>query len=145
MELRDLPDSVSLGLYWSAIASIMVVPIGTALKSWKLPALIYLLIMMVCVVGHWMVESGGGTRRMAMALAWLAGAALAVSLIGFGVYAIATFEPYCTPSRTLICFKSEDQQRTGNHLSAMLPITGGTILLIVLIAIAVRAFRNRIP
>ncbi|MFD0853909.1 hypothetical protein ACFQ07_16850, partial [Actinomadura adrarensis] len=139
-----LPDGVRLGLYWSAVASVIVVPVGIALRSWEFPALAFLAITTVCTVGHWMTEHGEGTRFAAMTIAWCAGAALGLALIGFGVYAIVAFEPHCVPTGNLVCFDSESTQRIENHLYALLPITGGAILLAVLTAVAVRAYRDRL-
>lgn len=142
MRFGQLRDGVRLGLYWSAFASVIVVPVGIALRSWEVPVLAVLLIMAVCVAGDLMVERGEGTRAIAMAVAWCAGAALALALIGFGVHAIVAFEPYCRSGAGFVCFETVGEQRVRNHMSAMLPILGGAGLLTVLVAVAVRAFRD---
>ncbi|TDD62584.1 hypothetical protein E1293_44015 [Actinomadura darangshiensis] len=139
MRLGRLPDGFGLGLYVSAFAALLVVPAGIALRSWELPALVLLAIMIVCVAGTWLVHRGEGSRITVMVVAWCAGAALGAGLIAFGVYAIVSFEPHCVSGPAFTCFDTVAEQRASNFWSALLlPIGGGTILLAVLLTIAVR-------
>jgi hypothetical protein len=100
--------------------------------------------MMVCVVGRSILPP-----VVAVVVAWCAGAALAVGLIAFGVYAIVTFEPHCVTSEVYECFRTVGEQRGSATRAAMLPIIGGTVLLIILVVVGVRsaldAYRDSRP
>ncbi|MEW2355482.1 hypothetical protein [Spirillospora sp. NPDC029432] len=139
---EGIRDGAGLGLYISAFASVFVIPIGIALRSWEVPALAYLAIMAVCAAGGWMRAYGPATAALAWAVAWCAGAALAVALIAFGIHAIVAFEPHCQTTDVYVCFDTVGEQRGANNRAALLPIIGGAVLLTVLLVVGARAAVN---
>lgn len=148
MQRMSLRESLGLGGYVSACASVIVVPVGIALRSWMVPVLAIGAIMVVCIVGWSILPRTTAGGVVAVVVAWCAGAVVGIALIAFGVYAIVTAEPHCVSSPAFECFDSAEEQRARTIRMAMLPIVGGAVLLIVLTVVGVRglldAYRGRV-
>ncbi|MDX6353155.1 MAG: hypothetical protein QOF98_58 [Streptomyces sp.] len=139
-----LHRGAKLGLYWSIVAALIVVPIGIALGSPLIPLLSILAIMLACVLGTWLVSVGDSGRTTVLVASWCLGLALALALIGFGIWTIYDFSPSCRSTPQFVCFDTPAEQRTKAMVDSLLyPISGGTVLLLVLASPAVRYVRRR--
>jgi hypothetical protein len=138
MELLTLRECLRLAAYWCAVAAVIAVPVGIGLRSWLVPAAVFLLITAGCVVYGWVLPRHEALIVGGAALALLAGMAVGAALIGFGVHAFITAEPHCVTTEYYLCFDTAEEQVAQTRRFTMLPIIGGTILVSVLAVVAWR-------
>jgi hypothetical protein len=86
------------------------VPIGIALGSALIPLLSILVIMLACVLGTWLVSLGDGGRTTVLVASWCLGLALALGLVGFGIWTIHDFSPSCRSTAQFVCFDTPAEQ-----------------------------------
>jgi hypothetical protein len=90
------------------------------------------------------VSLGDGGRTTVLVASWCLGLALALGLIGFGIWTIHDFSPSCRSTAQFVCFDTPAEQRTKAMVDSLVfPIGGGTIILLVLASLAVRFVRRR--
>ncbi|MFC8827406.1 hypothetical protein ACFT9I_18920 [Streptomyces sp. NPDC057137] len=136
--MGDVRDSLSNGLYWCLVSSVVLLPVGFATRWWGWVALGYVAIISGSVIVGAVLAAGDWVLTAAAFLLWLLSLGVSVGLVVFGVHAIVTFEPYCTPSETVDCrlllsgndvgAASVTQQRRSLVVDSMLPIGGGVVI-----------------
>jgi hypothetical protein len=149
----ELRSGLKWGLYWSLVASPMVIPAAVVLRSWRLPLLAYTLIVALCVATRAITSRGRATRTAAGTLVWLLAVAAGLVLIGFGWYEIAHFTPYCTPSPATECrtllnghdagTATVSDQRRDNFFDSLVPVWIGAVVLVMAFGVAIRLARDR--
>jgi hypothetical protein len=101
------------------------------------------------------LAADGWVLTAAAFLLWLLVLAAGVGLVAFGVHAIVTFEPYCTPSETVNCrllLNGQDvgeasvaDQRRSLVVDSLVPIGGGAAIVIGALVVGTARMRERIP
>jgi hypothetical protein len=140
-----LHDGVKLGLWVSLpLLVLFVVPVGIALRSILIPVVSFLAVMLVCVLGKWLVSLGDGWKRALLVASWCLGLAVALGLLGFGIWAMNNFSPHCLSTHQFQCFDTVAEQRRKYMIDTVLfPVGGGATILLVLTGLAVKFVRDR--
>jgi ABC-type uncharacterized transport system permease subunit len=141
-----LKESLGLGAMLSVPALMITLPIGFAGGSWRWPVIIHATILALSVVG-WLIARLT-TRYRAAAITtglvgWLAGVALGVALVVFGITLLVDNDADCVPSETVTCRAvsdtgqdlgevSESDQEQRNAIIAFIPIVPGAMLLLLM-------------
>ncbi|MDI3422162.1 hypothetical protein [Streptomyces luteolus] len=151
--MDDLQDSLRNGLYWCLAFSVILLPVGFASGLWVWVTLAYAAIIFVSVLVGVVLALDGRVLAVAVFLLWLLALGVGVSLVAFGVHAIVTFEPYCTPSETTDCRlllngrdvgeASVADQRRSMVVDSLLPIGGGAVIAIGALAFGITRLRDR--
>jgi hypothetical protein len=153
--MDDVQDSLRNGLYWCLAFSVILLPVGFASGLWGWVALGYAAIICVSVIVGVVLAADGWVLTAAAFLLWLLVLAAGVGLVAFGVHAIVTFEPYCTPSETVNCrllLNGQDvgeasvaDQRRSLVVDSLVPIGGGAAIVIGALVVGTARMRERIP
>lgn len=132
-----------LGVYWSLVASMMAVPVGIAAGSVLIPLITVLVIMFVCVLGTWLVSLGEGWRTAVLVMSWCLGVAVGLTLVGFGIWSIRNFSPYCFSGGQLKCFETVEEQRRRARANSLAWLVGGGVVILLVLAVPAVTFMRR--
>jgi hypothetical protein len=153
--MEDLQDSLRNALYWSLAFSVILLPVGYATGLWVWVILGYAAIICVSVIVGVVQAVGGRVLTVAALLLWLLVLGVGVCLVAFGVHAIVTFEPYCTPSEMVDCrllLNGQDvgeasvaDQRRSMVTDSLVPIGGGAVIAVAALVFGAARVRDRAP
>jgi hypothetical protein len=151
--MGDAQDSLRNGLYWCVAFSVILLPVGFATGLWVWVILGYAAIICGSVIVGVVLAVGGRLLAVAAFLLWLLVLGVGVCLVVFGVRAIVTFEPYCTPSETVDCRlllngrdageASVADQRRSMIIDSLVPIGGGAMIAIAALVFGTARVRDR--
>ncbi|MFJ8805886.1 hypothetical protein [Streptomyces sp. NPDC102490] len=151
--MDEVQNSLRNGLYWCGAFSVILLPVGFATGWWGWVVVGYAAIVCVSGIVGVVLAVDGPVLTAAAFLLWLLALSAGVALVAFGVHAIATFEPYCTPSETVDCrmlLNGQDvgeatvaDQRRSMVVDSLWPIGGGAAIAVAAPAVGAARVRDR--